>query len=90
MNGSEFFVGAYLSYPHIIVVSIIPNKMVAKLHGFLVQVSTRVSSVQHHTHVVQKIGVGLDTLISIYLGWYWSIRDSLTEFFTVVNLELNF
>ena len=34
-------------------------------------------------------GVGLDTLITIDLRWYWSITDSLRAFFSAVNSVLN-
>ena len=46
--------GVYLTCLHNIVRNILPNKILAKRHGFLVQVATSISHVQHHTHVVHK------------------------------------
>ena len=46
--------GVYLPHLHKIVGNMLPNKMVYKRHGLLVQGATRISSVQHHTNVVHK------------------------------------
>ena len=46
--------GVYLPHLHNIVGKMLPNKMVAKLHGFLVQGAARIRRVEHHIHVVHK------------------------------------
>ena len=55
VNGSAKFSSVYLPHRHNIVTNILPNKIVAKRHNFPVQGATRISPVQHHIHVVQKI-----------------------------------
>ena len=67
----------------------LPNKMVAKRHSFLVHGDNSITCIQHHTHVVQDTGVGLDTLITIDLRWYGSITESSTLFFSAMNLAPN-
>ena len=46
--------GLCLSHLHNIVGNMLPNKMVAKCHGFLVQGATRIFRGKNHTHVVHK------------------------------------
>ena len=46
--------GVYLPHPQNIVGNMLTGKMLANHHGFLVQCATRISWIQHHTHVVQK------------------------------------
>ena len=57
----------YLLHFHNIVGKIPHNKMVAKSHSFLVQVSAKSIHVQHHTHVYQKYRCSL-----VYLDLHWS------------------
>ena len=44
----------YLPHLHNIIISVLPNKMVAKRHGFLVRGATSISRIQRHTHVIHK------------------------------------
>ena len=50
--------GVYLPHLHDIYGNMIPNKMVAKRHGFIVHGDTRIFRIQHHTHIVHKYRCG--------------------------------
>ena len=59
----KIILGVYLLHLLKMIGNVLPNKMVSKLYGFLVQGATRVSHIQNRTHFTKIIGVYLETLI---------------------------
>ena len=62
----------YLPRLHNIFGNMLPKKMLAKRHGFIIQVPTMVISFQHHTHIVHRYRCRLGY---IYPHYYKTISD---------------